>query len=794
MPTAAEVQASVEQLVADGDKFNQIVHGDATTTVTTDNGPVGSVAKVIKDMRDGAYEEAVEAAELSIETARSDAVTSVNTAATNAGLDVLVENIGAVTAVSENISNIDTLVANLDAIQDTADVISPVPVFLTTPRAITIADNRKTMFLGFNGPGRHCIQSMVIPLDGSSPFPAGTRIDFVCTGTAAINFVRPNGDVIAGLSGSYLGNVGDQGSLVKTEVADEWVLFGSDLIERPADAFDMPKVWLDMSDASTMRQERTGASATTPVVLDGPVGSIRNKGTAGGWATITADNRRPLWKEDATGRRHLLTDGDATAANADFLVLDGIAIDMAKLNLYVGFKPAGYQFADGIISVAPFDASGDQRNDAFAISQISTVSPFVTDYAFNTGASGSRISAGVQGVNPELPHVFEWRKAGNSVPAVIVIDGKEITHQGATGIAALANTTALVSATVRLILGGNPGNAGQGGAIQHSNTGYYGVVMGDDVLTPGQRAAIRAGVEDKTYPASPVFPSVADMTALTALRTTLQTEVFGGALPTDVATKTTDSSVLSGITNLASVQKLTIPGESDVKVKPRLWTPNSARSDVVVFVWAGHAAGWNANGIQDQVIQPMLTAGVRVVSLVLPDGPNDYTSGDPGAHGTNKTPYAKWLRQFAVAVNTVLADTPGAKIIVTGISGGGWAAMMCGAIDPRVGSTVQFVGSMTEDRYVNRDFEQWLTETSLTGLELYLLGAAGTGRRHIQVLHEDDAAGFDRAAYESRAPYEEGLDALAAALGGGHFELQILPGSLHALFAADRAVLEAELP
>ena len=51
--------------------------------------------------------------------------------------------------------------------------------------------------------------------------------------------------------------------------------------------------WLDPSDLSTLFQELTGASATTPSLVGDPVGSARNKGTLGGWFVAPFTSWRP---------------------------------------------------------------------------------------------------------------------------------------------------------------------------------------------------------------------------------------------------------------------------------------------------------------------------------------------------------------------------------------------------------------------------------------------------------------------------------------------------------------------
>ncbi|WP_439538666.1 hypothetical protein [Sphingomonas sp.] len=723
-----------------------------------------------------------------------DVLTNADFIAVNAALGdigTVADNIADVSTAATNIANI-TIVA--DNIGDIAALVAPVaPVTLTLARTLTGEDVRPHLYIEVDSPDLMVTQ-IPIPSNSEEALAIGAAFVGTNTGTGLIQFVPDTvGDaVITPAKAGYV-YVPPGGSFrVEQRATDEWVLSGD--LTNEANAFTV-KLFFDPSTDAAAFQERTGASATTAAGDGDVMGTLVNKGTVGGYAVARTDVRRPTRQIDDDGFWCFVTDGNSTATNADFLEIQGVSIDFTKLNLYVAFKPLAYQFGDGIISLAPFDTSGDQANDRFAISQNALSASIPTDFAFNMGVSPNRLSVGVQGMNPERVHVVEWRCTANNVAKTITVDGFEITSSGAVGLPALANTTALTTATVRLIMGANPGNEGQNGAIQHSNTAFYGVIATDAVLNTAQRASIRAYLESKAHAAIPDLPTYADLTALETARTTLITEVFGsGTLPTDIATLATDASPpVTGLTGLNNVKIMTIPGEADTNIKPRLWTPNSPRTDVVALVWAGHAAGWNANGIRDQVIQPMLTAGVPIVSMVLPDGPNNYTSGSPTNHAANLTAYAEWARQAVVAVNTLLDTYPGAEVIMTGISGGGWATMLCAALDARITKSVQFVGSMPSDRYVNVDYEQWLTEISADYYDLYLMAAAD-GRRHIQVLHEFDDAGFSRAAYEAQPPYAEGLAALAEDLGG-YFDLQILDGySAHAINAEDSAILMAELP
>ena len=50
MTTAAQFQAQVDKAVVNCDRLNEIVNGGPTTVVTTDNGPVPSLAKVLAEL------------------------------------------------------------------------------------------------------------------------------------------------------------------------------------------------------------------------------------------------------------------------------------------------------------------------------------------------------------------------------------------------------------------------------------------------------------------------------------------------------------------------------------------------------------------------------------------------------------------------------------------------------------------------------------------------------------------------------------------------------------------------
>lgn len=56
-------------------------------------------------------------------------------------------------------------------------------------------------------------------------------------------------------------------------------------------------VWIDPSDLSSMKKEITGASASTAAEVDDVVGTILNKGSAGGYLVAPSDGARPTLRE-----------------------------------------------------------------------------------------------------------------------------------------------------------------------------------------------------------------------------------------------------------------------------------------------------------------------------------------------------------------------------------------------------------------------------------------------------------------------------------------------------------------
>lgn len=99
-----------------------------------------------------------------------------------------------------------------------------------------------------------------------------------------------------------------------------------------------PEIWFDPSDLTTMRQEITGAAATTPVAVGDPIGSILNKGTIGGWATASASVTRPILGQSAFGKNYIRKISGGVTRNLLFSPAMTSALDNARfVMVYGGF-------------------------------------------------------------------------------------------------------------------------------------------------------------------------------------------------------------------------------------------------------------------------------------------------------------------------------------------------------------------------------------------------------------------------------------------------------------------------
>jgi pimeloyl-ACP methyl ester carboxylesterase len=211
----------------------------------------------------------------------------------------------------------------------------------------------------------------------------------------------------------------------------------------------------------------------------------------------------------------------------------------------------------------------------------------------------------------------------------------------------------------------------------------------------------------------------------------------------------------------------------------------------------GHGAGFES---AIPAISGLLDAGCDVIAIDMPvTGRNPTPLVELKGVGKilldNHTWFAyldRPLRFFfepvAAALNFALAEGPREEVIMVGFSGGGWTTTVYAAMDPRIrrsypvaGSTPLFLRSSTVERRERDmgDFEQIWPDLIRTANypEMYVMGAAGEGRRQLQVINQFDISVPFRGV-KHRA-YEEAVVNVVKRMGAGSFEvfLDTSPGA-----------------
>lgn len=83
----------------------------------------------------------------------------------------------------------------------------------------------------------------------------------------------------------------------------------------------------DISDLSSLFQERTGASATTAAVVDGPVGTVLNQVSGGPHLTAPSDAARPLLRQSGS-YYYLEHDGSNDVLSAQYTGTFGLPLEI----------------------------------------------------------------------------------------------------------------------------------------------------------------------------------------------------------------------------------------------------------------------------------------------------------------------------------------------------------------------------------------------------------------------------------------------------------------------------------
>lgn len=256
------------------------------------------------------------------------------------------------------------------------------------------------------------------------------------------------------------------------------------------------------------------------------------------------------------------------------------------------------------------------------------------------------------------------------------------------------------------------------------------------------------------------------------------TKMPGSAEPDNVL-------ALAGLHSLASTERFRIVMDLGITSEVYSFRPTHPKSCLMLYQ-EGHRASFRS---RKKLIERLLDAGCEVLALSLPlTGPDNSRPliahprfgqlllNDPDKLELLETPEFSTIQYFLTppiaALNYVLSRRSFAHVGMTGFSGGGWVTTLVAALDPRIQTSYAVAGSVPVA--VHAAAMSWGSYEQRLGAlyqianypELYLMAAAGPGRRHRQFYNEDDPCCFSGSNWTF---WRQPLSRRASALGG-YFE------------------------
>jgi hypothetical protein len=149
----------------------------------------------------------------------------------------------------------------------------------------------------------------------------------------------------------------------------------------------------------------------------------------------------------------------------------------------------------------------------------------------------------------------------------------------------------------------------------------------------------------------------------------------------------------------------------------------------------------------------------------------------PYLHFESGSFHRLFLEPVIVGINTLESYFHVKTIRMIGLSGGGWTTTVAAAIDPRITVSISAAGSyplafrlLREFRHNRGDAEQMdpLLLKIAGYLDLYILGSLEKGRKHLQILNEQDPCCFNGDLWQL---YEASVMQRLSDLSGGTFQV-----------------------
>jgi len=240
--------------------------------------------------------------------------------------------------------------------------------------------------------------------------------------------------------------------------------------------------------------------------------------------------------------------------------------------------------------------------------------------------------------------------------------------------------------------------------------------------------------------------------------------------------------------NLKRIDRLTVEMEYGINSVSYLFIPKQSNEKLILY-HQGHNGDFL---LGKDTIQFFLDRNFTVIALSMPLlGINNQPVVEINGLGemklishnqlrlleaNNFNPMKLFLDPIQINLNFLDKKYNFKQYSMIGLSGGGWTTVVYSAIDERISNSFSVGGSLPFYLRVDSrdmgDYEQTNIELyqNVNYLELYVLGAYGDGRQHVQIFNKNDPCCFSGNGYET---YEFVIKDKMLQLGEGNFQILI---------------------
>ena len=240
--------------------------------------------------------------------------------------------------------------------------------------------------------------------------------------------------------------------------------------------------------------------------------------------------------------------------------------------------------------------------------------------------------------------------------------------------------------------------------------------------------------------------------------------------------------------NLKRIDRLTVEMEYGINSISYLFIPEQSNEKLILY-HQGHGGDFL---LGKNTIQFFLDRDFTVLAMAMPLlGMNNQPVIEVDGLGEMKltshkklwlleansfNPMKLFLDPILINLNFLDKEYNFKRYSLVGLSGGGWTTVVYSAIDERISDSFSVGGSipfyLRVDSRDMGDYEQTNIELykHVNYLELYVLGAYGDGRQHVQIFNKNDSCCFSGIGYET---YEFVVKDKISQLGEGNFQVFI---------------------